>query len=161
MPEDLVIGFDEGDGWGFVAAACRAPLSEPWLGPGSALALLATAFFVGADVSGFPAGVIRFVLGAFPVFATILLTLVLAAFLLPPIPALGSSFFSVNSNAGLGRVRSCGDRPWGERSCGDKRVTRAAGFTPAAAAALATAGVNAGTAFALCCISGFTMIWLS
>src|SRR5580692_5341398 len=151
MPEDLVIGFDEGDGWGFVAAACRAPLSEPWLGPGSALALLATAFFVGADVSGFPAGVIRFVLGAFPVFATILLTLVLAAFLLPPIPAFGSSFFSVNSNAGLGRVRSCGD----------KRVTRAAGFTPAAAAALATAGVNAGAAFALCCISGFTMIWLS
>ena len=44
-----------------------------------------------------------------------------------------SSFFCVNSNAGLGRVRSCGP----------VRVSSAAGFTPAAAAALAAEAESA------------------
>src|SRR6266567_6146956 len=51
-----------------------------------------------------------------------------------------SSFFSVNSNAGLGRERSCG--PSG-LTCGVVRVMSAAGFTPAAAAALAADDDNA------------------
>jgi hypothetical protein len=106
LPEDLVIGFGEFAGAGFAAAACRAPLSGECPGPAGALALLATAFFGGADVPDFAAGVIRFVLAVFPVFAAILFSLVLAVFLIPPAPALGSSFFSVNSKAGLGTVRS-------------------------------------------------------
>src|SRR6266567_4315065 len=46
-----------------------------------------------------------------------------------------SSFFSVNSKAGLGSERSCG--PTGGLTCGVIRVMSAAGFTPAAAAASA------------------------
>src|ERR1700728_808247 len=62
----------------------------------------------------------------------------------------GSSFFSVNSNAGLGSGRSCGPM----------RVMSAAGFTPAAAAAFADAAVSA-ACFGLPSMSGFTMTWLS
>src|SRR6266567_4642165 len=57
-----------------------------------------------------------------------------------------SSFLSVNSNAGLGRVRSCGTM----------RVISAAGFTPAAAAARAAAAASAGC-FGLPSMSGFAI----
>src|SRR4029077_4468604 len=69
---------------------------------------------------------------------------------------LGSSFFSVNSNAGLGRVRSCGTMLVGFRRVGFIRVTNAAGFTPAAAAAFAAEAASAGR-FGLPSMSGLTI----
>ncbi len=67
--------------------------------------------------------------------ATTFFTLTLAGFFAAA--ALGFSFFSDNSNTGLGNARSCAPSP-----CGPTRVTSAAGFTPAAAAAFAAASVN-------------------
>src|SRR5271169_1982601 len=61
-----------------------------------------------------------------------------------------SSFFSVNSNAGLGR----------ERSWGFMRVISAAGFTPAAAAGLAVVAASAACR-GLPSKSGLTITWLS
>src|SRR5579872_5802753 len=62
----------------------------------------------------------------------------------------GSSFFSVNSKAGLGSGFSCGP----------VRVRSAVGFTPAAAAAFAADAANTGC-FGRPSISGLTMTWLS
>jgi hypothetical protein len=63
-------------------------------------------------------------------------------------PAFASSFLGVNSKAGLGTARSFGPT----------RVSNAAGFTPAAAAAaFAMLGFN-GACLAARSISGFTMI---
>jgi hypothetical protein len=58
----------------------------------------------------------------------------------------GSSFFSVNSNAGFGI----------ERSCGLMCVIKAAGFTPAAAAAFAADTVRA-ACFGFPSMSGLTI----
>jgi hypothetical protein len=86
-----------------------------------------------------------------PGFAPAFLTLVFAAaFLVPAAAAFAPSVFCVNSNAGFGTARSCG-----------KRVISAAGFTPAAAANFAAAGLNSAAFAGRCGISGFTMIWLS
>src|SRR4029077_10538582 len=61
-------------------------------------------------------------------------------------PEADSSFLSVNSNAGLGRVRSCG------LMC----LMSAACFTPAAAAALAAEAASAGC-FGRPSMSGLTI----
>jgi hypothetical protein len=62
----------------------------------------------------------------------------------------GSSFLSLNSNAGLGTLLSCGLM----------REISAAGFTPAAAAALAALALRA-ACFGLPSMSGLTITWLS
>jgi len=68
----------------------------------------------------------------------------------------GSSFFSVNSNAGLGTVRSCGSALVGVRRIGVSRVVNAAGLTPAATAAFAAEAASA-VCLDPACISGFTI----
>jgi len=73
-----------------------------------------------------------------------------AGFFATPETAFGSSLSCVNSNAGFGTARSFGPT----------RVSKAAGFTPAAAAAFAIAGFN-GDCLAVRSRSGFTIIWLS
>jgi hypothetical protein len=71
---------------------------------------------------------------------------------------LDSSFFSLNSNAGLGRDRSLKLLCRLARELGSvfMRVISAAGFTPAAAAALAAVAASAGC-FGFPSISGFTI----
>src|SRR5258707_7717847 len=112
-------------------------------------------FFAAADVAGFPCNATFFgtaaLRPAFLAFAPFNLTWVLATGrLTPPGTAFGLSLLSVISNAGLGTARPCGAR----------RVTSAAGFTPAATAALAAAGVS-DACFTVPCMSAFTMIWLT
>jgi hypothetical protein len=68
----------------------------------------------------------------------------------------GSSFFSVNSNAGFGTVRSCGSALVGVRCAVGRRVVSAAGLTPAATAARAAETASAGC-FDPACKSGLTI----
>src|SRR6266851_1516676 len=111
--------------------------------------------FAAADVAGFPRNAAFFGTAAlrpvFLAFAAFNLAGVFeTGFLTPPDTGFGLSLLSAISNAGLGRARPRGAR----------RVTSAAGFTPAATAALAAAGVS-DACFTVPCMSGFTMIWLS
>ncbi len=62
-------------------------------------------------------------------FAVFFARVLTTGFFAAAIPAFGSSFLAANSNAGFGIARSCGPM----------RVSNAAGFTPAAAAAFAHA----------------------
>jgi hypothetical protein len=83
-------------------------------------------------------------------FATALLTRTLAGVFFTATVLVGSSFFSLNSKAGFGRLLSC-------RLI---RESNAAGLTPAADAALAADALSeAGRGFAS--TSGLTITWLS
>jgi hypothetical protein len=84
----------------------------------------------------------------FELIALLLLTLVFTGAFFA---GADSGFFSVNSNAGLGSVRS-----WGIILVGLRRVISAAGFTPAAAAARAAEAANAGC-FGRPSMSGLTI----
>jgi hypothetical protein len=103
-------------------------------------------------VAGFPRNAAFFGTAALrAAFLTFNLTCVFATGFLTLLgTGLGLSLLSAISNAGLGRTRPRGAR----------RVTSAAGFTPAATAALAAAGVS-DACFTVPCMSGFTMIWFS
>ena len=131
---------------GFEIGECVVADSVGFFAPGFGGApCVAPATVFGAAAGDFPATFFELV--AFAAFG--FLTLAFGAGFFADAD---SSFLSVNSNAGLGRVRSCGTM----------RVINAAGFTPAATAAFAAEAANAGCFdFDFPSRSGLTITWLS
>src|SRR5580700_2529280 len=117
----------------FVSGFCPATEVFPLPAFAPDAAAFATAFFGGTLLP----------------FALTFLTLALGAVFFATAD-FGSGFFSVNSKAGLGSARSCVLM----------RVISAAGFTPAAAAALAAEDDSAACR-GLPSMSGLTITWLS